>query len=249
MVRPEVSVEENCVLPTHERPNKGSQHQAASPVNNQEEPNYPREEKRAGVYGLKLNDLLDQPIVVSPGKYVRLSGLGRQAEPGLARLQPKNLDDVKRWIGIPDALGAKRSCGCDLPAGVPGVSTAGDVRQLDPNMQRALHDLANQYVNGDSRPLAAYQSTLNLLVDRAVINGVFLRQDIDIHTGAVLEIAKDLKVLFAGHIRIWRGGLLKLKGPTKIDCVSITGNLTNMIVAVDHLPSFATLISLEAINA
>jgi hypothetical protein len=243
-------VDENCDQHTTEdQAGKGSAQQGSALGYKQEEPDDPREEKRARVYGLRLNDLLNQSVVVSPGKYVRLSGLGRKSdEPGLGRLRPKDLDDVKRWIGVPDELGAKRSCCNQLPAEVPGLSGAGDLRKLDLDSQRALHELANEYVHGDSRRLASYKSTLDHLVDRAVINGVFFREDIDIHTGAVLEVAKDLKILFARHIRIWRGGLLKLKGPTKIDCVSITGNLLNLVAAVDRLPKFATYISLEALN-
>ena len=215
----------------------------------QPESNDQRESKRALVYGLQLNDLLDQSVVVCPGTYVRLSGLDSKAnEPGLARLRPKDLDDVKRWIGVPDELGSRRSCCNKLPAEVPGISSAGDLRKLDAGSQRALHDLASEYVHGDSRRLASYKPTLDYFVDRAVITGVMLRQDIDIHTGAVLEIGKDVKVLFARHIRIWRGGLLKLKGSTKVDCVTLTGNMRNLVVAVEKLPVFATLLSLEAAN-
>jgi len=219
------------------------------PTAHQEEPNDPREEKRARVYGLKLEDLQQESIVVSKGKYVRLSGRGRKDDRGLVRLKPKDIDDVKRWIGVSDELGARRSC-ChqNLPAEVPAVATAADLRALDANSQRALHGLADQYVHGDSRQLGRYKPLFGALLDRAVISGVFVRQDIDIHSGAVLEIDKDLKVLFARHIRIWRGGLLKLLGPTKIDCVSISGGLLNLVVALDQLPKYATVLEWEAAN-
>lgn len=202
-----------------------------------------REEKRARVYGLGLKDLLDESIIVGPGKYVRLSGSGLKWEgPGLARLQPKGIDDVKRWIGVPDELGAKSSCCREPAAELPGIANPGDIRKLDVTSQRALRDLASQYVHGDSRRVAKYRDVLAHLVDRAVINGIFLRPDIEIHKGAVLEIGRDIKILFARHIRIWRGGLLKLTGDTKIDCVSITGNLLELGSKVDKIPAFGTVI-------
>jgi len=200
-----------------------------------------REAKRAAVYGLQLDHMWDQSIVVSAGKSVRLSGLERTTtERGLVRLQPKDLHDVKRWIGVPDELAGKRSCCNALPAELPGLASAKDYRRLDANAQKAVRDLAHEYVYGDSRRVAPYKSILDAVVDRATVTGIFVRQDIEIHTGAVLEIAKNVKVLFARHIRIWRGGLLRLKGATKVDCVSITGGLQSIAVTLDHLPPFAT---------
>jgi hypothetical protein len=227
--------------PTQELPPRGKQ-----PDNR----NDAREEKRAQVYGIKPDDLLEQPIVVGPGKYVRLSGLDRkEKDKGLVRLEPKDIDDVKRWIGVTDELGARRSCCGVLPAAIPGVSSAAELRKLDLESQRAVRALAQEYVHGDSRTLTSYKSVLDHLVDRAVITGVFLRQDIDIHSGSVLEIGRDIKVLFARHIRIWRGGQLKITGPTKIDCVSITGNLQTLsTVAVEQLPAFAVFLSMEVQN-
>ena len=89
-----------------------------------------------------------------------------------------------------------------------------------------------------------YKSVLDPLVDRAIITSVFIRLDIDIHKGAVLEIGRDIKVLFARHIRIFRGGLLKVTGSAKIDCVSITGNLLDVVgTIVDQFPPFATVLN------
>jgi hypothetical protein len=209
------------------------------------EPESPDTDKRVGVYGIPPNQLLDESIVVSAGKHVRLSGLETKSNgAGLVRLQPKTIDDVKRWIGVPDTLGARRKCCAEPAAAVPGVTSAGELRKLDMQERRAVHDLADEYVNGDSRRVASYGPLLNHLVDRAVITGIFLRQDIDIHKGAVLEIGKDVKVLFARHIRIYRGGLLKLTGSTKIDCVTITGDLSsNILVTVDKFPSYAKLLT------
>jgi|CXWL01.1.fsa_nt_gi hypothetical protein len=205
-----------------------------------------RELKRVGVYGLQLADLLEQSIIVGPDKHVRFSGVEKGSDgPGLVRLPPTNLDDVKRWIGVPDELAAKRSCCGQFPAEVPGVASAAELRKLDATSRLAIRDLAYEYVHGDSRRLSSYKPILDKLVDRAIITGVFLRLDIDIHRGAVLEVGRDIRVLFARHIRIFRGGLLKLTGDAKIDCVSITGNLLDIkfVDVVVKYPAFASVLN------
>jgi hypothetical protein len=208
-----------------------------------------REAKRAGVYGLNLTDLLGGSVVVAPGTYARLSSVESKSRgPGLVRLTPNSLDDVKRWIGVPDELGAKRCSCATVPAEIPAIANADDFRKLDHNSRLAVHDLAYEYVHGDSRRLAAYKPWLDHLVADAAIHGVFFREDIDIHRGAVLEIGKDLKVLFARNIRIWRGGLLKITGPVKIDCVSIVGNLLDISQVFSALPEFAVVQSMEAFH-
>jgi hypothetical protein len=201
-------------------------------------------EKRASVYGLGLDKLLDDSVVVSPGAYVRLTAEQiKQSETGLARLQPTDIDDVKQWIGVPDELAARRACCPPQLPFLPGVDSAAEFRKLPPQDKLAVRQLANAYVNGDSRPLARHKELLAHVLDRAVIAGVFLRQDIDIHRGAVLEVDRSVKILFARHIRIYRGGLLKLKGDTKVDCVSIEGNLLPLSDTVSNrIPNFGHLI-------
>jgi hypothetical protein len=204
--------------------------------------------KRAGVYGLEANQLLEESIVVGPGTHVRLSGAGYKGnDAGLVHLQPTNIDDVKRWIGVPDHVGARRACCGPALSSIPGVESPSDFRKLAPEDRLAVRALANEYVHGDSGRVARYKALLNQLIDRAVITGVFLRQDIDIHRGAVLELGKDVKVLFARHIRIYRGGLLKLTGDAKIDCVTLTGNLLEIVgtTTVAAIPAFGQLVAAE----
>ncbi len=205
------------------------------------------DERRLAVYGLKPSDILDDPLVIGPCKHVLLSGDGDKTDhPGLVRLSPKNLDDVKRWIGVPDEVGAKRACGCELPSAIPGVGSRAEFRKMDVAMRRSMYLLAYEYVHGDSRRVAAYKPTLDFIVDRAVITGIFIRQDIDIHDGAVLEIGTGITILYARHIRIWVGGLLKLTGGATIDCVSITGDVTGNVGGIqDALPAFARVLNVE----
>ena len=192
------------------------------------------DERRAAVYGLKPDQLFDHTLIVPANQHMRLSGERvKEDHPALRRLHPKSIDDVKRWIGVPDELGARRACSCKLPAAVPGAESASDLRRGDPKALRAAYEVAHEYVHGDSRRVAAYKPFLDKLVDRSWISIILLRPDIDIYNGAVLEVGSDIKVLFARHIRIWKGGLLKIRGDVKIDCVSITGNYHGIVQAFD----------------
>jgi hypothetical protein len=203
------------------------------------------EASRLAVYGLESKQPFDQPLTIPAETRMLLSAEGvKDDHPALVRLQPKTIDDVKRWIGVPDALGAKRSCSCKLPSAIPGVASAAELRQLNPNARRALNDLAYEYVHGDSRRVAAYKPMLDYLVDRSWIHIVLIRNDIDIHSGAVLTVGASIKVLWAGHIRIWKGGLLKITGDTKIDCLSITGEYFGIVQLYDTAV-FGRLLTME----
>lgn len=183
-------------------------------------------EKRAAVYGLSTKELLDEDLVIPPGRKVVIDGEHRSQQ-GVVTLTPKSIDDVKNWIGVPDDTAAKQSCCSPLPtSNLQAVSSAAELRKLEPEAARNLRGIANAYVNGDLRRVANYKPVLEYLLDRANITGIFLRRDIDIHRGATLEIGRNNRVLFARHIRIWTGGRLIIRGDAKIDCVSITGGVT-----------------------
>jgi hypothetical protein len=194
---------------------------------------------------MRADELFDHPLVVPDDTHLRLStDRLKEAHPAVRRLYPKTIDDVKRWIGVPDTIGAKRSCGCSLPAGIPGLESGSELRKQDDRVLRSAYALADEYVHGDSRRVAAYKPILDMLVERSWINIFALRQDIDIYKGAVFEVGSDIKVLWAAHIRIWKGGLLKVTGNAKIDCLSITGNYTGLIKVVDTAV-FGRLLSKE----
>jgi hypothetical protein len=194
-----------------------------------------RDAERVKQYGLAFEDVIDDGIVVPEGVRMRLPGRASDSAE-LKRLTPKSLDDVKRWIGVPDHLASKRCQGCVLPSEIPAAESAAQYRSLDPNVRRSMHALARHYVYGDSRSVSAYKPVIERVIDRASIVGTFLRRDIDIHSGAVLEVGKQIKVLFARHIRIWRGGQLRISGDARIDCVSIQGNYSDRIsVNIDTL--------------
>jgi hypothetical protein len=201
------------------------------------------EMKRAAVYGLEPTQLFDHPLDIPPYARMRLAAAER-APAALVRLVPKTIDDVKRWIGVPDELGAKRACGCKLPSAVPSAGSAADIAALPGSMRRALYELAYQYVYGDSRPVAAFKPVLNYFVDQSWINLFAIRQDINIYDHAVLTVGANIKVLYARNIYIWEGGLLKVTDDAKIDCVSIIGHHRGPVV-FSPISVFGNLITVE----
>lgn len=188
------------------------------------------DKKRLAPYGISLDSVLPEGLSVPPGKKLRLSTeRGKRTDTGYVYLSPKSIDDVKRWIGVPDELAAHGGCRF---TGLPGISIVKephDLRKLKPAEMRGLRDLGLAYVHGDSRLVAWSRSLLDGLVTEASIVGVFVRHDIDIYPGAVLEIGGGIRLLWARDIRIWHGGTLRIEGDTRIDCVNILGGVRSSV--------------------
>lgn len=181
--------------------------------------------RRLGRYGVTAKQLLPQRLIVPPRKKLRLTTeRGKCLDRGYVQLKPKSMDDVKKWIGVADAVAQKRGCALKCPKTGVVVNTAADAQKLKPAELKALYDLGRIYVYGDSKVAAAYRTALDLLLSGAVINAVFVREDIDVYPDSVLEIGQDIRLLWARNIRIWAGGTIQCEGSTKIDCESIQGN-------------------------
>lgn len=210
------------------------------------EPDRSLEAKRLAPYGLEPDQVLNHSLIIPAGARMRLDAPNAKAgHPAVFRREPKSIDDVKRWIGVHDELGAKRACGCSLPSALPAAKSASDLRRADPAVLQSLYGVADEYVNGDSRRVAAYQPILNQLVDRSWINFFMIRHDIDILNGSVLTVGSNIKVLWAANIRIWKGGLLKFVGNAKVDCLSIVGNYSGTHRIIDNTV-FNGVLTLEA---
>lgn len=184
------------------------------------------EKKRLAPYGIGWNQVLPGGLSVPPRKRLVLSTDRAQCkDTGYVYLEPKTMDDVKRWIGVPDEVAAKRVCPPPCPTMGSFVEGSSELRNLTTEQVRALHEVGRTFVYGDSRRVAAHRDTLSALLVDAIIIGVFVRKDIDIYPSAELVIGADVKVLWARHIRIWNGGALRVMGDAKVDCVSITGGV------------------------
>ena len=210
------------------------------------------DKKRLEPYRISWDRILPSGLSVPPGKSLRLSiTREKDNEKGYVSLAPKDIDDVKRWIGVTDEVASKRHCSFECPGGASLIDTVSDLRNLKSEDLRALHAIGHEYVHGDSRRVAAFRSTLNVLLVDAVINGVFVRTDIDVYPKAVLVIGPGIRLLWARHIRIWQGGQIRIEGNARIDCVSIQGGVRRPIppAILDHVPPLGELTSLEVDHA
>jgi len=184
---------------------------------------------RLAQYGLAISDAFTESLVVPQGKTLTLSApaSGQKAN-GYVRLTPTSIDDVKKWIGVPDAVGARRTFTSASVSSLAVVNSPAALKAAPAPQRQSVRTLAYQYVYGNSGSLAHLSPTISHLVTSGYINGLFLLQDIDVLPKAVLHVAKSLKILFANNIRIWKGGEIKFDGDLKVDCSMMEGNFTQV---------------------
>jgi len=189
----------------------------------------PSHKSRLSTYGLTAADAFSEDVVVPEGMSLTLSAppAGEDSS-GYITLRPQTIDDVKRWIGVPDEVGRRREFSCEPVSELALVDSPADFAKLAQSQRQSLRELAKRYVYGDSAVLSQYKTTLSHLLEDAFIQGIVLGADVDVLPGAQLQIAANLKVFVARRVRIWTGGRIKLLGDTKIDCASIVGKYTGL---------------------
>jgi len=191
--------------------------------------------ERLAKYGLTEADAFPDNVVVPTGKKLRLSAQGlKQLPRGYATIVPKSMEEVKKWIGVPESSGAavERSRPPLRIDRVPFVTSQDEFDKLGGGDKKILRDIAYRYVYGDASIYNQYLPAINNLLTHSALNGVFILLDVDVLPGSVLEIAADVGVFFAADIRIWAGGVISLVGGTSINCISIVGNYKNPISPV-----------------
>lgn len=182
---------------------------------------------RLAAYGLAEADAFSDSLVVPEGKSLTLSApAAGQTKAGYVTLQPKTIDDVKRWIGVPDNVGKRRSFPAVQTSRLAFVGDEAPGATLSKAQRVSLRDIADQYVNGDSSSLTHYSVSISQILNKAIINGLFFLKDVDVLPNAELKLAANLKVFSANNIRIWKGGRIRILGHMKVDCASIVGNYT-----------------------
>lgn len=182
---------------------------------------------RLAAYDLTEADGFSESLVVPQGKSLTLSApAAGQKKAGYVTLQPKTIDDVKRWIGVPDNVGKRRNFPVLNASDLASVASQSTAASLTKAQRVSLTNLAYQYVNGDSSVLAQVRDSISRLVADGVINGLYFLKDVDVLPNSELKLAANLKVFFARDIRIWKGGQITILGAMKVDCASIVGNYT-----------------------
>lgn len=178
-------------------------------------------------YGLKEADGFPEALVVPEGKSLTLSApASGEKRVGYVMLAPKTIDEVKRWIGVPDNVGKRRTFPVNTKSDLAMVDSQSTFAALSKSQRVSLRTLAYQYVQGDLTQLAHLSQSISQILANATIGGLYLLKDIDVMPNSELKLAANLKVLFANNIRIWKGGTIRILGHIKMDCASIIGEYT-----------------------
>ncbi|MEB0133833.1 hypothetical protein QN362_00650 [Actimicrobium sp. CCC2.4] len=178
---------------------------------------------------IKLTDL-----DVATNQTMLLTTTDSAYQDSVAFLEPQSITDLKRWIGIPDQA---FSPGHPPPSIGPVVihptirpSPASRMRIVIPALPAfhpeqivTLKNLARDFIYGHSEHISTTQlPALNKWLDLQKIRmPMFVFRDIHVASGAVLNVKG--KILFANHITIDKGGLIKLGNQSAIHAAGIQG--------------------------
>jgi hypothetical protein len=186
----------------------------------------PSDDDRAKVYGFAEADLHLTNLVLGEEECARLSG--REDSPhrkSAHRIPVKSVADLKRMIGVPDAVAQAQCRRCpeglsELPA--PTFNTKA---HLTPGQIQVLRLAAEEYVHGNSALVSQFAPVIDSvigLVSNANIIGFFY-QDITVERNAVLTIDPSVSVLYANTVLIKRGGSIRVLGRVKLDFSTLKG--------------------------
>ncbi|MBK9036081.1 MAG: hypothetical protein IPL61_33360 [Myxococcales bacterium] len=132
-------------------------------------------------------------------------------------MKPKDFDQLKEWIGVPDATAAK----------VPHAPTFRRRRVPAPHLV-AHHDHATKvdyaraYVFGDSTKIARLPIELSEILQHIVIH---FARDIVVGHNATLVYGPDNHSVQARHIKIHTGGQIRVNSYMSINCTSLAAKL------------------------
>jgi len=98
---------------------------------------------RQSPYGITTAEAFQQGLVVPEGKSLTLSApKAGQKTSGYVTLTPKTIDDVKRWLGVPDNVGKQRSFAAKSVSDLAVVDTPAAFAALTKPQRHSLQTLA-----------------------------------------------------------------------------------------------------------
>jgi hypothetical protein len=173
-------------------------------------------------YGLAAAKVqLTNNLEVPANQTVVLDAADQKLAQQLTRLTPKTIDDLKAWIGVPDAVFAHPATPVPPPTTILPVHDA-----YTPEQSTTLHAAARAYIFGNSAAVSPKQTpALNAwLGSIAGLISIITFQDIHVAAGATLVVNPSITVLFARYITIDRGGVIQIKCTYGgINCAGIKG--------------------------
>lgn len=195
-------------------------------------------ETRLKELNLSATRIKPADLEVPANKTVVLSASDASLKKNLAYLEPKTINDLKRWIGIPDqafahvpAAATSHRVVLHSSERVDAISAAAinaailiqPSEVFQPNQIVALQGFARDYLFGHSASISPQQiPALDAWVLQQKIKiPILLFRDIHVAAGAVLDV--KTKVLFANNITIDRGGLIKMGNQSSINAAGVRG--------------------------
>ena len=181
-------------------------------------------------YCLKPEDAEQEELVVPCRSIVTLSASPRHTSYRRPRLlQTADLDELKRWIGVPDAA-VKGRCLLDREQRAALAETgqlaaaraAAEPQTATPAAARmdALRAHAQAYLYGDSTLVAKAKAPLEKHIGLAVV-GVWLFPKVKVSSGSVLFFGPGANVLLASELEIEEGGQVVSMGPLTVRVLTL----------------------------
>lgn len=179
-------------------------------------------------FGLNASKLhLTSDLEVPANQTVVLDAADQKLARQLTVLTPKTIDDLKEWIGVPDAAFAAPAAPMMRSLTVLPVHDA-----YTPEQNVTLHAMARDYIFGHSAAVTPAQiPALNAwLQSIAGSIRIVTFQDIHVGAGARLVVSPSIAVLFARYITIDQGGVIQIRCTHGgINCAGIKGAAPRVI--------------------
>jgi|SRR5581483_2903956 len=186
--------------------------------------------KRLSLFGLDASSVLQPDLVVQPKTTMSLSAASPNSFLRPHMLTTSNLDELKRWIGIPDqhfasglltstleapppiskALSAKLATPAVAPAAtaLTGSVTTAAIKSISSKDMDNLRTAATSYIWGQTTASASYKSVIEAAFKNFQV-AVWPFYTITVSAGSVLEIGSGPHVLCAWKIIIQQGGQVR----------------------------------------
>jgi hypothetical protein len=194
--------------------------------------------ERLKSFNLDLGTANPADIDVPANQELVLDASNTQFKANLKYLEPKSLDDVKKWLGNPDEALAKPTVGVRTIASALSIAPSRAVATsmlpsaiipVQPSYTQAesddLHLLASAYVYGHSSSVDVKQKPAldSWIANLKVRIPVFVFNNINVAAGATLHV--NISALFANYITVENTGRIKLRGGSKtsIHAAGFTG--------------------------
>ncbi len=186
---------------------------------------------RLEVHRLNYDEVAPQNLVVPAGETYLLAPedphkSGAKWVPNIGcKAKIESLDDLKLWMGIPDAIARKLQPRHRTPPVLRGGRV--EVGPLVPTKATAsMFEVAKAFLVGDSALHAENLEAIWELVEEQPTQWFPVLADVTIEHDALLILSPSVNKFIAGNIYIKRNGQMRVQsGFIKLECVSITGNL------------------------